>query len=69
MSWRDSSGSEIGESLRTIGVAALFLATLALAALETWIEYTAHRGPTDLAAGVEPVSPGLRPGAESGPTP
>jgi hypothetical protein len=55
--------------LRTIGVSALLLAILALAALETWIEYTARRGPPEVAAGVERVEPDHPPGAESSPTP
>ena len=57
------------KSLRIIGLSALLLAILALAALETWIEYTARRGPPEVAAGVERVEPGLPPGAESSPTP
>jgi hypothetical protein len=57
------------ESMRTIGVSALLLAILALAALESWIEYTARRGPPEVAAGVESVELGLPPGAESSPTP
>jgi hypothetical protein len=57
------------KSPRTIGVSALLLAILALAALETWIEYTARRGPPEAAAGVERVEPDRPPGAESSPTP
>jgi hypothetical protein len=57
------------KSLRIIGLSALLLAILALAALEAWIEYTARRGPPEVAAGVERVEPGLPPGAESSPTP
>jgi hypothetical protein len=57
------------KTLGTISVSALLLAILALAALETWIEYAARRGPPEVAAGVERVEPGLPPGAESSPTP
>ena len=54
-------------TLRTIGVSAILLAIFALAALETWIEYTARRGPPEVAAGVD--GPGLPLKAESSPTP
>ena len=67
MRWHDGVGSL--KSLRIIGLSALLLAILALAALEAWIEYTARRGPPEVAAGVERVEPGLPPGAESSPTP
>ena len=50
--------------LRTIGVSTLLLAILALAALETWIEYTVRRGPPEVAAGAERVEFKLQPGAE-----
>ena len=56
-------------TLRTIGVSAILLAIFALAALETWIEYTVRRGPSEVAAGVERVELRLPPGAESSPTP
>jgi hypothetical protein len=54
------------KTLGTISVSALLLAILALAALETWIEYAA-RGPPEVAAGVD--GPGLPLKAESSPTP
>jgi hypothetical protein len=55
------------KTLGTISVSALLLAILALAALETWVEYAARRGPPEVAAGVD--GPGLPLKAESSPTP
>ena len=73
MRWRDGAMvTEVSplKSLRTIGVSALLLAILALAALETWIDYTARRrGPPEVAARVERVEFGLPPGTDSSPTP
>jgi hypothetical protein len=67
MRWLDGGGVGPLNTLRTIGVSALVLAILA--SPETWIEYTARRGPPEVAAGVERVELGLPPGAESSPTP
>src|SRR4030095_11767353 len=69
MKWRDSDRVRPLRSLRTIGVSALLLAILALAALETWIEYTVRRGLPAVAAGVTPVGPRLPAGDESHRTP
>jgi len=55
------------KALKTFGVAALLLAVLTLAALETWIEYAA--GQREVAAGVERAGPDLLTGAEASPTP
>ena len=57
------------KSPMTIAVAALLLAVLALAALETWIEHAARQGRQEVAAGVEHGSPGLLSGVEARPTP
>ena len=69
MRWRDSDRVRPLRSLRTIGVSALLLAILALAALETWIGYTARRGLPAVAAGVTRVEPELPPRTESTRTP
>lgn len=57
------------KSPMTIAVAALLLAVLALAALETWIEHAARQGRQEVAAGVERGGPGLPPGVEARHTP
>ena len=67
MRWLDGGGVGPLKSLGTISVSALLLAILALAALETWIEYAARRGPPEVAAGVD--GPRLPLKAESSPTP
>ena len=69
MSWRMVTGVRPLNTLRTVGVSAILLAIFALAALETWIEYTVRRGPSEVAAGVERAELRLPPGAESSPTP
>jgi hypothetical protein len=69
MRWLDGGGVGPLKSLGTISVSALLLAILALAALETWIEYAARQDPPEVAAGVERVSAGFRPGTESSPPP
>jgi len=43
MRWFDG-GVELPKGMRAIGVSALLLAILALAALETWIEYIIRNG-------------------------
>ena len=64
MRWFDGGGVEPPKDMRAIGVSGLLLAVLALAALETWIEYTVRRGPPEVAAGAERVEFKLQPGAE-----
>ncbi len=57
------------KSPTTIAVAALFVAILALAALETWIEHAAQQGQREVAAGVKRGEPGPPLGADARPIP
>jgi hypothetical protein len=64
MRWFDGGGAEPPKGMRAIGVSGLLLAILALAALETWIEYAVRRGQPEVAAGGERAEFKLQPGAE-----
>jgi hypothetical protein len=55
------------KNLTSFGLAALLLSVLALAGLETWIEYAARQ--REVAAGVERAEPEPPTGAAASPTP
>ncbi len=60
---RDGGAAPVKSPI-TIAVAALLLALLTLAALETWTEHAARQGRQKVAAGVERGSPGVLPAVE-----
>jgi hypothetical protein len=69
MRWFDGGGVEPPKGMRAIGVSGLLLAILALAALESWIEYTVQRGQPEVAAGAQRAEFKLQPETEPRSTP